>query len=296
LPRRAARLTASGDGIMYQINRIGEALGAEVIGLDPSAELTGDDTSSLNEAFFDHLLLCIRCDPMSAEDFARFGRQFGDPQLQLLRKRRHGEVPEVSMLESTYKSEEDKPNDMQTMRLTGWHTDDSYFAAPAKATMFQSLKIPDAGGQTRFCNMRQAYDDLPDATKARLGGLKAVHSYDTLRTSARAAPRNAVEAEETPDVIHPLIRTHEDTGRKAIYINSNRTDRIVDMDRAESDALLDELFEHVTQPKYQYHHEWRVGDILLWDNRCLMHSVNMDFPVGQPRLHQRLLLEGATPV
>ena len=280
---------------MYQINPLGDALGAEVIGLDPSRDLTEDESRVLNEAFFEYLLLCIRCDPMSAEDFARFGRQFGNPQLQLLRNRRHGDVPEVSVLESTYKRPEDKPDDMQMMRLSGWHTDDSYFAKPAKATMYQSLQIPDTGGQTRFCNMRQAYDDLSDAMKARLDGLKTVHSYDTMRAPARASARNAVETDETPDVVHPLIRTHEDTGRKAIYLNSNRTDRIVDMDRAESDALLDELFEHVTQPKYVYHHEWRVGDVLLWDNRCLMHSVNMDFPVGQPRLHQRLLLEGGVP-
>ncbi len=281
---------------MYQINPLGDALGAEVIGLDPSRDLTEDESRMLNEAFFDYLLLCIRCDPMPAEDFARFGRQFGKPQLQLLRNRRHGDVPEVSVLESTYKRAEDKPDDMQMMRLSGWHTDDSYFAKPAKATMYQSLQIPESGGQTRFCNMRQAYDDLSDAMKARLDGLKTVHSYDTMRAPARASARTAVEASETPDVVHPLIRTHEDTGRKAIYLNSNRTDRIVDMNRAESDALLDELFDHVTQPKYVYDHEWRVGDVLLWDNRCLMHSVNMDFPVGQTRLHQRLLLEGAIPV
>jgi len=281
---------------MFQINPLSEALGAEVIGLDPSRKLTDDEAHTLNEAFFEHLLLCIRCDPLSAEDFAEFGRQFGTPQLQLLRNRRHGDVPEVSVLESTYNSADDKPSDMQMMRLSGWHTDDSYFAKPAKATMYQSLKIPDAGGETRFCNMRRAYDDLSDDMKARLDGLKTVHSYDTMRAPARASARSAVEASETPDVVHPLIRTHEDTGRKAIYLNSNRTDRIVGMDREKSDALLDELFDHVTQPKYQYHHEWRVGDVLLWDNRCLMHSVNMDFPVGQPRLHQRLLLEGGAPL
>ena len=124
---------------------------------------------ALNEAFFEHLLLCIRCDPLSAEDFAEFGRQFGTPQLQLLRKRRHGDVPEVSVLESTYSSADDKPNDMQMMRLSGWHTDDSYFAKPAKATMYQSLKIPESGGETRFCNMRQAYDDLSDDDEGPIG-------------------------------------------------------------------------------------------------------------------------------
>ncbi|MEM8825777.1 MAG: TauD/TfdA family dioxygenase, partial [Pseudomonadota bacterium] len=180
--------------------------------------------------------------------------------------------------------------------LSGWHTDDSYFAKPAKATMLQSLQIPESGGETKFCNMRKAYLDLPAETRERIDGLRAVHSYDTLRAPARAATRTEEEKSETPDVDHPLVRTHEDTGDKSIYFNSNRTDRIVGMPREESDALLDMLYDHATQDRYQYHHTWRVGDLLLWDNRCLMHAVNMDFPIGQTRLHQRILLEGAHPV
>ena len=97
-------------------------------------------------------------------------------------------------------------------------------------------------------------------------------------------------------MVHPLIRTHDDTGQKAIYFNSNRTDHIVGMDRQQSDELLDWLHAHITQPKYRYDHAWRPGDILLWDNRCLIHSVNTDFPVGQRRIHQRILLKGARPV
>ena len=91
------------------------------------------------------------------------------------------------------------------------------------------------------------------------------------------------------------MRIHEDTGEKTIYVNTNRTDRIAGMSRPESDALLDELCTHVTRVKFQYQHAWRVGDILLWNNRCLMHSVNTDFPVGQTRRHQRILLEGVAP-
>ena len=138
--------------------------------------------------------------------------------------------------------------------------------------------------------------DLAEAKKAQLEGLRAVHSYDTMRCLATAPNRTEQEKSETPDVIHPLIRTHEDTGKKSIYLNANRTDRIVGMERTESDALLDELTAHMTQPKYQYHHHWRVGDILLWDNRSLVHSVNMDFPIGQPRRHQHILLKGPRPV
>lgn len=279
-----------------QIRPLSDALGAEITGLDLSQKLDEATIDRINRAFLDHHLLCFRSPPIEPAEFAQVARYFGTPQLQLLRDRRHGEAQEVSILESTYKKPEDKPSDMALVRLSGWHTDDSYFAKPAKATMLQSIKIPERGGETRFCNLRKAYEDLSDEMKRRLDGLKAVHSYDTLRAPARAVKRTKVEEEETPDVVHPLIRTHEDTGKKAIYFNANRTDRIVGMDRAESDALLDQIYAHITQPKYQYHHKWRVGDILLWDNRCLVHSVNMDFPVGQPRLHQRILLEGAVPV
>jgi taurine dioxygenase len=92
-----------------------------------------------------------------------------------------------------------------------------------------------------------------------------------------------------------LIRTHESSGVKAIYFNPNRTDRIEGMARDESDALLDDLYAHITAPKHQYHHRWRVGDVVFWDNRCLIHAVNTDYPVGQERRHQRILLEGTTP-
>ena len=95
--------------------------------------------------------------------------------------------------------------------------------------------------------------------------------------------------------MHPLFRVHEQTGAKAVYFNANRTDRIVGLSEQDSDSILDRLHEHTIQAKYQYHHSWRVGDILIWDNRCLIHSVNMDFPVGQRRLHQRILLAGTPP-
>lgn len=281
---------------MLEIRPLSDALGAEVTGLDLTQSLGDDQKAKIQDAFLKHHLLCFRSQPLEPVDFAQVARYFGEPQLQLLRKKRHGEAPEVSILESTYKRPEDKPDDMRMVRLSGWHTDDSYFAVPAKATMLQSIQIPDSGGETRFCTMRKAYRDLPEETRQRIDGLRAVHSYDTKRAPARAIKLTTEEESETPDVDHPLVRTHDDTGDKTIYFNSNRTDQIVGMERAESDALLDMIYEHVTQPKYQYHHKWRVGDILLWDNRCLLHSVNMDFPVGQTRLHQRILLEGARPI
>ncbi len=279
-----------------ELTPLSDALGAEISGLDLSQPLDASDIAVIQQAFLDHHLLCLRSEPLDAHAFARVARYFGEPQLQLLRDQRVEMEPVVSILESTYRTPEDKPDDLTRVRLSGWHTDDSYFEIPAKATLLQALALPDRGGETRFCNARKAYEDLPNDMKARIDGLQAVHSYDTARAPARAAKRSSVEQQETPDVVHPLVRTHEDTGQKAIYFNSNRTDAIVGMDRKDSDALLDWIHRHMTQPEYRYDHAWRLGDILLWDNRCLIHSVNVDFPVGQRRVHQRILLRGVRPV
>ncbi len=279
-----------------EIRPLSDALGAEVIGLDLTEPLDADDAAAVQTAFLDRHLLCFRSEPLAPADFLRAARLFGEPQLQLLRSRRHGETPEVSLLESTYRRPEDKPDDLSLVRLSGWHTDDSYFAVPAKATALQSLALPSSGGETRFCNTRRAYETLDAEMKARIDTAQAVHGYDTPRAPGRAEARTAEEAAETPDVVHPLVRTHDDTGARAIYFNPNRTDRVVGLERAESDALLDRLYAHMTADRFRYDHSWRLGDILVWDNRCLLHSVNTDFPVGEERRHQRILLKGARPV
>ena len=278
-----------------QITPLSDALGAEVSGVDWTQPVSATTVAALKAAFLRYHLLCLRTQPLAPTTFAQVSRYFGEPQVQLLRNMRIEAAPEVSVFNSTYKKAEDKPADLLFDRRSGWHTDDSYFAVPAKVTLLQALEIPEHGGETRFCNARAAYEDLSEDMKARLDGLRAIHSYDTLRAPARAVKRTREEAAETPDVVHPLIRTHDETGGKALYFNSNRTDRIPDMKREESDALLDHVHAHMTQPQYQYHHAWRVGDVLMWDNRSVTHSVNMDFPPGRRRIHQRILLKGAVP-
>jgi taurine dioxygenase len=278
-----------------EIRPLSDALGAEVIGLDLSKPLDAAEVEELRAAFLTHHLLCLRGKPLSAQDFCDVARIFGTPHAETTRKHWVDGVPEISRLVSTYKSPDDKPKDPKMNRRSGWHTDHSFKEIPPKATLLHGHEIPSAAGHTRFCNAEKAYEDLPEATKQRLDGLQAVHSYDTLRTPARAIARTAEEEAETPDVIHPLVRTHDETGRKTLYYNYNRTDRVVGLERAESDQLLDAIHEHMTQPKYRYDHEWRVGDIVVWDNRCLIHSVNVDYPVGEPRIHLRTLIEGNRP-
>lgn len=279
-----------------QIVPLSGALGSEVTGVYWTRPVDDATIAAIRGALLRTHLVCLRTQPLEPRAFARLARYFGEPQLQLLRNMRIDDVPEVSLFDSTYEKAEDKPADLRLDRRSGWHTDDSYFAKPAKVTLLQALEIPDIGGETGFCNARAAYEDLPEEMKPKLHGMRAVHGYDTLRAPARAVQRTAQEVAETPDVVHPLIRTHDETGQRAIYFNSNRTDRIVGLEREKTDALLDRIHAHMTQARYQYHHAWRVGDVLMWDNRSVTHSVNMDFPPGQRRVHQRVLLKGSTPV
>ncbi|MEM7254722.1 MAG: TauD/TfdA family dioxygenase [Pseudomonadota bacterium] len=279
---------------MISISPLSDVLGAEVVGVDFQA-VTQDDVERMTAAFLQHHLLCVRAPPLSPGQFEGFAEHFGVPQTQLIRSKRDGDVPSVSMLDSTYQRPEDKPVDLELVRLSGWHTDDSYFAKPAKATVLQSLAIPSSGGQTKFLNTRRAWESAPVDLRDRLRGRRAVHQYDTPRAKARAEKRSADEHAETPDVVHPLVRIHEESAIEAIYFNPNRTDRVLGLTAEESSQLLDELHAYLRQEAFQYVHEWRVGDILLWDNRCLLHAVNTDYPVGESRRHQRILLRGATP-
>ena len=278
-----------------EIRPLSAALGAEALGLDLSKPPEAGETRELRRAFLDRHLLCLRGAPLSPRAFRELARRFGEPATEVTRSHWVDGAPEISRLDSTYRKPEDKPADPKRNRRSGWHTDHSFKACPAKATLLHALEIPSSGGHTRFCDTEKAYEDLPEATKTRLAGLEAVHSYDTARAPARAVARTAEEVADTPDVVHPLVRTHDETGRKALFFNSNRTDRVVGLSRAESDELLDAIHEHMTRPEYRYDHEWRVGDTLLWDNRCLIHSVNVDYPVGETRLHLRTLLKGERP-
>lgn len=269
------------------------ALGARIEGLDRSAANQPAVAALLNQALAEHLLVVIPGDPMTPEQTREFSTAFGQPQRQLLRYKRSGAVPDVSVMVSTLMA--DGTTDKTAIRAEDWHTDDSYFAVPAKATLLHSIEIPSRGGATWFCNMHSVFEALPEATRKRIDGLRAIHGYDTPRARNRPSPRTPEEIAETPDVEHPLVRTHPVTGRKALYLNPNRLDRIVGLERAESDALLDELADEARKPQHHFGHVWTRGDIVVWDNRATMHRVVIDYPEGEPRIMQRVLIEGDRP-
>jgi taurine dioxygenase len=267
--------------------------GARIEGVDRTASCDDATRARLNQAFLDHHLLVLPGPPMTPQQMAEVARLFGTPRPQLLRYKHHGGMPEVSIMISTIAP--DGSADKTAIRSEDWHSDDSYFATPAKATLLHAIELPSRGGATWFCDMEAAYAALPDSMKARIDGRRAAHAYDTVRARHRPSARTALEVTETPDVVHPLVRTHPETGRKALYLNSNRLDHILGLERAESDAILDELGTFVDQPRFHHGHVWALGDLVIWDNRSLMHKVVIDYPIGEARVMQRVLLEGDVP-
>ena len=278
---------------MIEVIPLKAPLGARIEGLD--RDRAGDPATAalLARALAEHLLVVVPGKPMAPEQTRDFSRAFGEPQRQLLRYKRSGAVPDVSVMVSTLMA--DGTTDKTAIRAEDWHTDDSYFAVPAKATLLHSIEIPSHGGATWFCNMHSVFEALPEATRKRIDGMKAIHGYDTPRARNRPSARTPEEIAETPDVEHPLVRTHPETGRKSIYLNPNRLDRIAGLERAESDALLDELADEARKPQHHHGHVWSAGDIVVWDNRATMHRVVIDYPQGEKRIMHRVLIEGDRP-
>jgi taurine dioxygenase len=268
-------------------------LGARIEGICWQDATSPEIASALNKALGEYLLVVVPGPPMTAPLMRDFASAFGKPRAQLLRYKRNNEVPEVSTMVSTLMA--DGTTDKTALRSEDWHTDDSYMAVPAKATLLHNMETPSHGGRTWFCNMHSVYEALLEPTRKRIDGKRAMHAYDTARARNRPSARTAQEIAETPDVEHPLVRTHPDTGRKALYLNFNRLDRIVGLERAESDELLDELAAEARKPRHHFGHQWTVGDCVVWDNRATMHRVDVDYPMGERRIMQRVLIEGDKP-
>jgi taurine dioxygenase len=276
------------------VEKLGDALGAAATGIDLNRPLDGGTAEALHRALLDNLVLCIRGQSLTPAAYLAAMRGFGRPLPQVRIASRHPEVPEIMILSS---EDRDEMGDGKRLVVGAhWHSDDSYKAVPCSLTMLYGIAVPETGGDTQFTNMCRAYDDLSPEMKARIADLKVVHKYDSPRKGTAIATLRADEAAQLPDVVHSLVRRHPETHRQALYMNPNRMSHIVGMERAESDRLLDELTRHAIDPKYQYRHKWRRGDIVIWDNRCTMHKANADYPAGAKRLMHRIIVEGTVPV
>ena len=273
-----------------KITKISNVMGAEVTGVDLN-NLTAAERAQLNQAFIDDLLLCVR-DQKFADigAFLDASRNFGEPKIQHMESFRLDDHPEAGVVSS---EDRDVKDGKRIIRGTMFHTDESFIAEPPKATVLYAVQVPGKGGATRYVNMRLAYEKLDAKTKAEIDKLTAIHYYGKKRAGRKVPSLTDEQMKTTPPVAHPVVRTHDETGVKALYVHETMTDYIDGMDSAASEALLRKLYEHSTQNMdLQYHHQWRTGDFVIWDNRATLHAATADYEESEKRLLYRTMIKG----
>ena len=272
---------------MIQARRIAGALGAEIGGLDLSKPLPKDVLAELRRLWLEHLVVFFRDQALSPAQFMAFARQFGEPI----------EYPLVKGLPDFPKIIEVKKLEHERVAFGGiWHTDTAYLERPPMASMLLAREVPPAGGDTLFANMYAAFEALSPALQKLLEGLKAVNSSMKADASRTREDRIKTDGAGKKDFVaeHPVVRTHPETGRKALYVNSGHTVRFAGWTEEESAPLLKFLFDFQTKPEFTCRFSWQPGSIALWDNRCAQHNPVNDYH-GYRRVMHRITLAGDTP-
>jgi taurine dioxygenase len=285
------------------INKFDAPVGAEILGVDLSKPLDDAGFEQIVDAFHEHGVIVIRDQTLTTDQQIAFSRRFGDLDVNVRSEFNKDGRPEVLVLSNIQK--DGKPVGV----VDGgryWHTDLCYRTRPARVTLLHALEVPMNGaeplGDTLFSSMTRAYDALPQDMKARLAGLKAVHSYRyTYENKARdfkLRPKLADRGDDwiPADVVHDVIRIHPYTGRKCLYVNEGYTTRILGIPEKESDALLIELKAHAVRPEFRYTHKWKVGDLTMWDNCATQHKAVPNYALPQRRLMERTTVLGADSI
>jgi taurine dioxygenase len=265
------------------------ALGLEVLGVDLRDPISAELAAELEDVWHRGLVILLRNQTLSEEEQVRFAECFGT-LAKTLNVHATGNHPATMLISNIRK--DGKPIGALPDGEMHFHTDQCYVERPAKASMLYAIEIPSVGGNTLFANAYMAYEALPAEVRRRIDGKRAVNAYDYNNAATKRGTR---VADGVPHYSHPVVRTHPATGRKALYVNRLMTIAIEDMPETESDELLEFLFDHQEQPAFVYEHVWRVGDILMWDNRCTLHA-RTDFSDAERRLMRRVTILGEKPV
>ena len=285
------------------LRRADAPLGAEIVGVDLSRPVADEEFAAVEDAFVTNGVVVFRDQSITEEQHIAFSRRFGDLDIHVLKQYLHPRHPEILMI-SNVEENGRKIGVADAGRY--WHTDLSYVKEPSRCSLLYAREVPVAPdgrvlGDTIFVSTAAAYDALPETTKKRIASLKAVHRYGDRsdRMAAAGGMRDKLTDEQrrqTPDVVHPVVRTHPVTGRKCLYVNEGFTVSIVGLPDREGDALLAELCAHATRPEFQYRHRWRKGDLLMWDNCQTQHLAVGDYALPQRRLMHRTTVKGTVPV
>ncbi len=285
---------------MFRLEPLAGPFGRAVHDLDIGVGIDDETFRALSEALYEHRVLVLKDQTCDEDAYLAFGRQWGIPIPHVVDDARMPGYPE--MLEVGNDTNRGREDDLARNSAAFWHTDQSYEADVATATMLYARKVPDSGGETRIADQKAAYDDLDAATRERIDGLTAVHLYGS--TSGRdgersVKPLNEAQAGRVPPVPHRLVRSHTITGERALYAVAGTACAIEGMDENEADELIAGLKLHAVQDRYVYAHEYEVGDVAIWDTQMTLHCAT---PIGPPdrpgaaRLLWRISVRGKPPL
>ena len=272
----------------FSVERLSPAIGARVSGVDLRGGFDDATKAGIRNAWLENFVIVIPGQDLSGDDQIAFTEWFG-PRQEVRTVKVVDEGPQNFMYVANK-----KVDGMDGVLPDGemqFHTDQCYYETPSRATILFALEIPAEGGNTKFANAYRAYESLDDKVKARLQGLKALNVYDY---DANATVKTNESSPDAPRYAHPVVIRHPETGREVLYINRLMTDYIVGMDRAESDALLEELFQVLEDPAHCYEHVWTPGDLVMWDNMCTLHARTW-FDPAQSRVLRRTTVAGKAP-
>ena len=274
---------------MIEVHRLSGALGARVSGVDLAHDLNGDMLTRIQAVFDEHLVLVFPGQDLDPAAQVAFTEHFGLAEPHPLRTRRSVEgFPQVLVLEN-------RPG-RRGARNDYWHSDISHAEKPPAATFLYALQVPEGRGDTMFCNMYAAYDALSPGMRILLDGMQAVHSGQATRDRSLAEPSDALEIPDVPPPrMHPVVRTHPRTGRRALFVNPHFTTGFADMTEQESRPMLDYLISSATRPENVYRHRWSARDLVMWDNRCAMHYAVRDYDEHMTRIMHRTTAAGDRP-
>lgn len=281
----------------FDIRPLSNALGAEVFGIDLSRPLSDTAFARLHQAHLDHHVLVFRDQQITPAEQVDFSARWGTLQRHVLHQFALAGHPDVLIVSNIV--ENGKPIGLGDAGVF-WHSDLSYKDKPSLGSFLHAQELPADGGDTLFANQHLAWDLLPDALRSQVQGKRAEHSYlkqyaELQRRSPWRPDLSEQQVAAVPPVWHPIVRTHPESGRKALFVSEHFTTRVEGLAPEESDALLQALFAHSTQDRFVYRHRWRPGDMVFWDNRSVVHLAT-GCPADQRRRLYRTTIEGDVPV
>ena len=268
--------------------------GAEVVGIDLNEDLNHDTFAAIHQAFLDYQVLVFRRQNLSPGAHVAVARRFGEVQVHVLNQYHADSHPELFFLSNL--DENGQPNgrhpDLGTLE---WHTDGSWQRMTGQATMIYAIEVPMTGGETEICDMYGAYHELDKATRHHYEQLRVIHNLDYSRSRYPAhEPLNAAQRDAVPPVDHPLVRTHPETGRRCIYLGDH-AETIVGMDYLAGRNLVDRINREVINSARVYCHHWQRDDVMIWDNRCVMHRARPFDTANDRRVVRRCTVIGDAP-